>query len=244
MGLVVFNIDGTSSNHAFAIVNMYIKIKNVFFMCMVILAGTSCRTNQGIKDSNVLLACAPNEYYPIDDDVVESFALATCLNGVETGTYNILPEDSLIVVPQGGVHILYILFHSEWVLPEIIPPATEASPGGIEIFAGSCAIDLPTTACLPEFNRRGEPLESNRLPPQILRVDGKTLRIGYILPESPRQVSISLNYCTLWPSDSRLCTGISEGGVGTMLSYTFRYESVAHITLDTQDPNAECDCRK
>lgn len=219
------------------------KLKCIFFFFLIVITGAGCTINTDKSDSGNGEACTPQKYFSVANDEIESFALVTCENGKSIGTYNILPGDSLVVVPNGGTHLLYVRFHPDWAPPENIPLATEDGPAGIEIFAGSCALD-PPTVCLPETNLQGEPIENNRITSQTTLVDERTLKIEYILPESPRQVTITLNYCTIWPPDSRHCTGNPETGLGAYLSYVFRYESVAHITADTQDPDAECDCNK
>lgn len=225
---------------------MLVKAKNVFLLCFFVVIAISCRPNSRIDDLISVGICTPQEYVPIKDSaIIESFALVTCGDGNAVGTFDITPLDSLVVVPSGGIHLLYIRFQPEWPLPSNFPGAEDVNVAGVEIFAGSCPLE-PLLVCLPERNQQGKAIESNRINTHLTRIDERTLRIQYTLPDTPRQVMVSLNFCTLWLPDHRYCASEEDlgGNVSVTMGYVFRYESVTHITPENQDPNAECDCKK
>ena len=154
---------------------MLIKVKNIFSLCFLIITAISCRPNPGIDDLVTVGACTPQEYFPIENDVIESFALVTCGDGNAIGTFDITPLDSLVVVPSGGIHLLYIHFQPEWTLPSNFPGAEDVSVAGVEIFAGSCPLE-PLLVCLPERNQQGKAIESNRINTHLTRIDERSRR--------------------------------------------------------------------
>ena len=177
--------------------------------------------------------CLPTEYYAVDHGVaLAEHALVICDGSENINNYTIIDDNEPVaLIPEGGVHALYLRTLAEWPLPEQLAADTVA------IFAGRCSLD---SACLVEANANGKPAETNRRTFTMKKLDPYTLKLEYTLPEDqPLQVGISLNFCQMWPSDQ---TCRDTGNVTVRRGYMFRYESIRHITPADQDPDAECNC--
>jgi hypothetical protein len=163
---------------------------------------------------------------------MDAHALVAC----DDGSYDLEIHDynPLAIVPRGGTHTLYLRLTPEHRFPRTFPE------DALTVFAGSCPIDAPDALCFPERSAAGVPFAANRVEATIKLVSPRLAAVTYRVPDEPRQVVVSIDYCSLFPSE--FTCGV-HGEITSRLGYVFRYETVEHITLATQEPGAECDCR-
>jgi hypothetical protein len=178
-------------------------------------------------------ACRPGKLYSIDGIFMDAHALVLC----DHDSYNLEIHDPnpLAIVPRGGTHTLYLRLTQEHRFPRTFPE------DAVTVFAGSCPMDPPEAFCLAERSVAGAPIAANRIEPTISLVSPRLAAVTYRVPDAPRQVVVNIDFCSLFPSD--VTCGVSDDSpIVSRLGYTFRYETVEHITLATQEPGAECAC--
>ena len=178
-------------------------------------------------------ACRPGKLYPLDGIFVDAHALVLC---DDRSSYDLALNDfnPLAIVPRGGTQTLYLRLAPGHRFPKTFPE------DAFTVFAGSCPIDAPEALCFPERSAAGVPIAANRIETTISLLSPRLAAMTYRLPDAPRQVVVSLDYCSLFPSE--FTCGV-HGELLSRLGYVFRYETVEHITLATQEPGAQCDCR-
>jgi hypothetical protein len=210
--------------------NLMCEIRRFGLALCLCLSLVSCQQLGPLNQTR----CEPTTYYEIQNPVVlESFVLVTCVDGK---THDIVPQDSLVVVPSGGKHALYVRTKSGWELPSFLSKNVQ-SPS--MVYAGGCPIDL---GCIPEFDSNGFPADSNYVDSIISIIDPHTLRIEFKLPNEPRQVSIRLNICDIWADDDYCLPPKDDFEVGVEFGYVFRYETINHI--EELQPGTECRCHQ
>lgn len=174
--------------------------------------------------------CRPRTLYPMDNSFLDAHALVLC----DRDSYDLEIDDgsSLAIVPRGGTHTLYLRLTKEHRFPRTFPD------DAVAVFAGSCPLDLPEALCFPEFPAAAD---ANRIEATISLVSPRLAAVTYQLPDTPRQVVVNIDFCSLFPGPET-CVTYDDSPIIGRLGYTFRYETFEHITLATQEPDAVCDC--